>query len=65
MSISIPKGSKHLVLAGVADCDHRTAARALEKGLEAVRGRPLRERLSNAARELGLVLPSTPPPSAA
>jgi hypothetical protein len=50
-----------LHLAARADVDPRTAAKALRLGVDAVRGRPA-ERLAEAAKALGINLPSPSPP---
>lgn len=54
-------------LAAAASCDPRTAKRALESGLDAVRGSHLRDRIEGAALLLGLTLPcaNAEPPRAA
>lgn len=44
-----------LLLAGIADCRPITAAKALAKGVDTVRGANLRERLVFGMRELGLM----------
>jgi hypothetical protein len=46
-----------LRLAVLADVDPRTARKAMLHGVAAVRGRPA-ERIADAARELGIALPS-------
>lgn len=46
-----------LILAAEAKVDPRTARRALETGLQAVRPGLMRERVSGSARKLGLTLP--------
>lgn len=47
-----------LRLAAATDTDPRTADRALRLGLEAVKSHADRERMTTAARELGIALPT-------
>lgn len=48
-----------LAVAAAAECDPRTAQRALERGTETIRSRSLRERL---ARAIATTTPPTWPP---
>jgi hypothetical protein len=43
-----------MLVAGLADCDPRTAERAIVVGLDAIRPRPVRERIAAAFATLGL-----------
>lgn len=49
-----------LTLAARAECDPRTAARALREGLAKIRTVAVRERLEREMREMGVEARSTP-----
>jgi hypothetical protein len=50
-----------LLLAAHADVDPRSVHRALREGAQAIRGRA-GQRIAEAARELGILLPASAPP---
>ena len=54
MTKSTSNYSTSLLLAATAECDPRTARKALETGIESVKGYAMRERLSRAFVTLGL-----------
>lgn len=45
-------------LARHADCDPRTARKAILRGLDAIKVHAVRDRIEQAARQLGIVLAS-------
>lgn len=49
-----------MLLAAMARCDRRTAAKALRDGADSITVRRVREDVVRAAAELGITLPSAP-----
>lgn len=44
-------------LSRLAPCDLRTARKAMQRGVDAVKGHDLRDRLLAAAKQIGITLP--------
>ena len=60
--MSMPTRPAVLSLAARLEIDPRTAERLLVHGPDSVRVRRIREQARDAMRELGIVVPSDPPP---